>query len=47
MPNIYKFKTNNMDFFNIQSPNFLGGQNVHSLIKLGLATAIVVKLFKK
>jgi hypothetical protein len=47
MPNIINLKSNNMDFFNIQSPNFLGGQNVHSLIKIGLATAIVLKVFKK
>lgn len=36
-----------MDFLNIQSANFLGGQNVHSLIKLTLVVAIAYKLMKK
>jgi hypothetical protein len=31
---------------NIKSSNFLGGQNVHSLIKIGLASFIVYKLVK-
>ena len=36
-----------MDFLNINSANFLGGQNVHSLIKLFLVGAIAYKLMKK
>jgi hypothetical protein len=36
-----------MDLFNINSPKFLGGQNVHSLIKIGLATFVVYKLVKR
>ena len=36
-----------MDFFNIKSPNFLGGQNVHNVVKIALATFIVYKLVKK
>lgn len=35
-----------MEFLNIKSPNFLGGQNVHSLLKLALAGFIVYKLVK-
>jgi hypothetical protein len=36
-----------MDLLNIQSPNFLGGTNVHNVIKLALAGFIVYKLVKK
>lgn len=32
----------NKDIFNIQSPNFLGGQNVHNLIIIILALLILV-----
>ena len=32
--------------FDITSANFLGGTNVHNLIKLGLAGFIVYKLVK-
>ena len=35
-----------MDFLNIKSPNFLGGSNVHNVIKLALAGFIVYKLSK-
>jgi hypothetical protein len=37
------------DLFNIKSPNFLGGQNVHSLaiIALGIALVIKTKAYKK
>ena len=35
-----------MDFLNINSPKFLGGQNVHSLVKIALAGFIVYKLVK-
>jgi len=34
-------------YFNISSPMFLGGQNVHSLIKIGLASFVVYKLIKR
>jgi hypothetical protein len=40
-------KPTKMDFFNIQSANFLGGQNVHNLIKLSLVGFIAYKLYKK
>jgi len=33
-------------FFDIQSANFLGGTNVHNVIKIGLAGYIVYKLVK-
>lgn len=33
-----------MDFLNIKSTSFLGGANVHSLIKIALAGFIVYKL---
>lgn len=36
-----------MNFFNIKSQDFLGGANVHSLLKLTLASFIVYKLVKK
>lgn len=36
-----------MDFLNIKSPNFLGGTNVHNVIKLALAAFIVYKVAKK
>jgi len=36
-----------MDFLNINSPKFLGGQNAHNAIKLLLAGFIVYKLVKK
>lgn len=35
-----------MDLLNIKSPNFLGGANVHNVIKLALAGFIVYKLVK-
>ena len=35
-----------MDFFNINSTKFLGGQNVHNVIKIALAGFIVYKLVK-
>lgn len=35
------------DFLNIQSPKFLGGQNVHNVVKIALACFIAYKLFKK
>jgi len=45
--NHFKFKkTRKMDFLNIKSPNFLGGSNVHNVIKLALAGFIVYKLAK-
>ena len=35
-------------FFNIKDPNtFLGGQNVHNLLIIGLLGFIVYKQFKK
>lgn len=34
-------------FFNISSPNFLGGQNVHNVAKIALAGFIVYKLVKR
>lgn len=36
-----------MDFLDIKSPNFLGGQNVHNVIKIALAGFIVWKLTKR
>ena len=42
-----KIKLIIMEFLNIKSPKFLGGQNVHNLIKIGLASFIVYKLVKK
>lgn len=33
---------NNKDLFNIKSPNFLGGQNVHNVIIIVLALLILV-----
>jgi len=34
--------------FDIKDPNtFLGGQNVHNLLMIGLLIAITVKLYKK
>lgn len=36
-----------MDFLNIKSANFLGGQNVHNVIKIALAGFIAYKLYKK
>lgn len=36
-----------MDFLNINSTKFLGGSNVHNVIKLALAGFIVYKLAKK
>lgn len=36
-----------MDFLNIKSANFLGGTNVHNVIKLALAGFIAYKLYKK
>jgi hypothetical protein len=48
MPNIFlQTKTTNMDFLNIKSANFLGGQNVHNVIKIALAGFIAYKLYKK
>jgi hypothetical protein len=34
------------NFFNISSPSFLGGQNVHNVVKITLAGFIVYKLVK-
>ena len=36
-----------MDFLNIKSSKFLGGTNVHNVIKIALATFIAYKLYKK
>jgi hypothetical protein len=36
-----------MELFNINSPKFLGGQNVHNVIKIALASFIVYKLVKR
>jgi hypothetical protein len=33
--------------FDINSPNFLGGNNVHNLVQIVLLGAIAYKLFKK
>ena len=36
------------DFFNIKSTTkFLGGQNIHNVVKIALASFIVFKLVKK
>lgn len=35
-----------MELLNINSPKFLGGTNVHNVIKLGLLGFIVYKLVK-
>lgn len=35
------------DLLNIKSPNFLGGNNVHHVIQIGLLVAIAYKLYKK
>lgn len=35
---------NNKDLFNIKSPNFLGGENVHNLILIVLALLILVSV---
>lgn len=32
---------------NPTSPNFLGGNNVHHLVIIGMLTVLVVKAFKK
>lgn len=34
------------DFLNLNSPKFLGGQNVHSIFKIALAGFVVYKLVK-
>ena len=36
-----------MDLLNINSPKFLGGPNVHNVIKIALASFIVYKLVKR
>jgi hypothetical protein len=36
-----------MELFNINSPKFLGGPNVHNVIKIALAAFVVYKLTKK
>ncbi len=36
-----------MDFLNINSSKFLGGANVHNVVKIALASFIVYKLVKK
>lgn len=36
-----------MELFNINSPKFLGGQNVHNVAKLALAGFIVYQVMKK
>jgi hypothetical protein len=34
--------------FNIKDPNtFLGGQNVHNLLMIGLLVAITIKVYRK
>lgn len=33
--------------FNIKSPNWLGGTNVHNTVQIVLLVAIAYKLFKK
>lgn len=35
------------ELLNINSPKFLGGQNVHNVIKIALASFVVYKLMKK
>ncbi len=35
-----------MELLNINSPKFLGGSNVHNVIKIALAAFIVYKLAK-
>ncbi len=35
-----------MEFLNIKSPMFLGGQNVHNVIKIGLCAYIIYKIAK-
>lgn len=35
------------ELFNINSPKFLGGQNVHNVVKIALAAFVVYKLAKK
>lgn len=35
------------DFINISSSNFLGGTNVHNLIKIAFVGAIAYKVFSK
>jgi hypothetical protein len=37
-------KTNKMDLLNINSPKFLGGQNVHNVIIIGLLAFAAYKL---
>jgi hypothetical protein len=39
-------QTNMSDLLNINSPKFLGGQNVHNVIKIALAAFVVYKLAK-
>lgn len=34
-------------FFDIKSPNWLGGNNVHNTITIALLGAIAYKMFKK
>ena len=49
----FKLKTNKMgkfsmsEFLNINSTSFLGGQNIHNVVKIALASFIVFKLVKK
>ncbi len=40
-------KQNKMDLFNINSPKFLGGTNVHNVIIIAGLAAITWKLYKK
>jgi hypothetical protein len=40
-------QTNMSELLNINSPKFLGGQNVHNVIKIALAAFVVYKLAKK
>lgn len=48
MPNIFITQNKQkMDFLNIKSANFLGGSNVHNVIKIALAGFIAYKLYKK
>jgi hypothetical protein len=44
---IYTKNKQKMDFLNIKSANFLGGSNVHNVIKIALAGFIAYKLYKK
>jgi hypothetical protein len=34
-------------FFDFKSPNFLGGNNVHHVVIIGLLTAVTIGVFTK